>query len=864
MQEQKLQARDKTVNKMSRDGLVEENLQSRDSVRVSQREMDSLTLPGQAADSFELQKGMAFAREQGAAGKHFSDIQNTSKPKQRRIQSGQRKQLYEVSEKEHNTEAEENKLSGLSVQSPSENESENRTPLEQDFSDIESARGLSEHSSRMGSIRGHPSNGKKYVEAAVETGHIRKKKLVQSRFRKGDEERLYDNEDVTEDRKGDGHRNPHLHEAAEDAGETFGSAREGIRKKRKRGQLQKEQKKRASRLSFQDGDSGMVHGAGAGIAKKSASAAAHSVSAYAHGKGHEAEQENTAVEGAHRAELMAEHSLRSAMHSSRRLVQRKLSRWRESPAETGGKSRLQFEPSQEAAETVKTAGKQAAEAGQAEKNARKHFLQKLRIKRSYQAAKRGEHTTADAVKATQSVFNKMKSTASSAIKNNKGILGAAAVLGLLFLMLSAGLSSCSAMIGGASSSIIGSTYPSTDEDIYDTENAYAALEAALNRQINNMESTHPGYDEYWYQVDEISHNPYHLISYFTAKYGEFTYSQVADEVEEIFREQYSLYVDEVNDTVTETKTVRVGESLGQVVTSGYCNCSICCGQWAGGATASGAYPAANHTIAVDASNPFVPMGTKVVMNGVEYVVEDTGTFARYGVQFDVYYDSHAAASAHGHQTWEAYIADSNGSQEVEVTTTEVINRLEVKLTNHNLDTVLRSRMDTDEEKRYDLYNGTYGNRNYLFDVASLPGGGGAGGYGYEIPSEALSDEKFAKMIHEAEKYLGFPYVWGGASPGTSFDCSGFVSWVINNCGNGWNVGRQTAEGLRGCCAYVPPAEAKPGDLVFFQNTYPTSGASHVGIYVGNNMMIHCGDPIQYTNISSAYWQQHLLGFGRLP
>jgi len=314
--------------------------------------------------------------------------------------------------------------------------------------------------------------------------------------------------------------------------------------------------------------------------------------------------------------------------------------------------------------------------------------------------------------------------------------------------------------------------------------------------------------------------------------------------------------------VTETKTVRVGESLGEVVTSGYCNCSICCGQWAGGVTASGAYPTANHTIAVDASNPFVPMGTKVVMNGVEYVVEDTGAFASYGVQFDIYYDSHAAASAHGHQTWEAYIADSNGDQEVEVTTTEVINRLEVKLTNHNLDTVLRSRMDENEEKRYDLYNATYGNRNYLFDVGSLPVG--SDGYGYEIPSEALSDEKFARMIHEAEKYLGFPYVWGGASPSTSFDCSGFVSWVINNCGNGWNVGRQTAEGLRGCCAYVSPTDAKPGDLVFFQNTYPTSGASHVGIYVGNNMMIHCGDPIQYSNISSQDWKQHLLGFGRLP
>lgn len=434
---------------------------------------------------------------------------------------------------------------------------------------------------------------------------------------------------------------------------------------------------------------------------------------------------------------------------------------------------------------------------------------------------------------------------------------------LLFLILSAGLSSCAAGMQGAATSIIGTTYPSSDEDIYAVEEAYAALENALNRQVNNMESAHPEYGEYRYQIDEISHNPYHLISYFTAKYGEFTYAQAAGEIEEIFREQYSLYVDPATEAVTETKTVRVGESLGQVVTSAYCGCPICCGIWSGGPTASGAYPTPNHTLAVDAYNPFVPMGTKVVMNGVEYVVEDTGAFASYGVQFDVYYADHASALAHGHKTWDAYIADDNGSREVEVTTTEEVNRLDITLKNHSLDRVLRGRMDGNEEKRYDLYNLTYGNRSYLFNTSTLPGNG-AGGFGYEIPSEALSDEKFANMIHEAEKYLGFPYVWGGASPDTSFDCSGFVSWVINHCGNGWNVGRQTAEGLRGCCAYVPPAQAKPGDLIFFEGTYNTPGASHVGIYVGDNMMIHCGEPIQYANIASPYWQEHFMAYGRLP
>ncbi len=863
MREHEYKARDKTVNKMSRDGLVEENLQKKESVRVSQRELDDLTLPGQAADSVRFQKEKSYSDGRGQRDNISPNAENTAKKKQRQRQSVNKQRLYEAQTKDVPPEPTGKQLlSEPPVQTTEHHTCSLQEPdsggdMETEVPETGADRGLSEHSSRMESIRGHPSSGGNYAEALAETSHSRKKKLVQAHFRKEDGKQA-DGEGRTDD---SGQKNTRYRETQGNAGETLDSAREGIRKKQKREQINKEQKKQSSRLSFGDDESGMVHGAGMGIGKKAASAASHSMSAYAHGRVHDAEQENSAAEGAHRAEIMAEHSLRYAMRSSHRMAQRKLFRWRESPAEEGVKSRLQFEASQETAES---AGKQLAEIGQTEKNIMKRFWQKQRIKKSYQAAKRGEKTTAEAAKATQTVFDKIKSTAASILKKNKGIWGAAAVLGLLFLMLSAGLSSCSAMIEGASSSIIGSTYPSTDEDIYETERAYAALEEALNRQINNMESTHPGYDEYWYQVDEISHNPYYLISYFTAKYGEFTYSQVADEVEEIFREQYSLYVDEVNDTVTETKTVRVGESLGQVVTSGYCNCSICCGAWSGGPTASGAYPTANHTIAVDAANPFVPMGTKVVMNGVEYVVEDTGAFARYGVQFDVYYDSHSAASAHGHKTWEAFIADDNGSKEVEVTTTEVINRLEVTLTNHNLDTVLRSRMDENEEKRYDLYNGTYGNRNYLFDVGSLPGGGGADGYGYEIPSEALSDEKFARMIHEAEKYLGRPYVWGGASPSTGFDCSGFVSWVINNCGNGWNVGRQTAEGLRGCCAHVTSSQAKPGDLIFFQNTYPTSGASHVGIYVGNNMMIHCGDPIQYTNISSPYWQQHLLGFGRLP
>lgn len=830
MQEHEYKARDKTVKKMSREGLTEENLHSREAVSISQKEREDITLPARAEDSFNFQN----IRNQGKDEKH--------------------RRLYDsyADRTDFSGETEENVKRKRTPQRTDDSETDQK--VSEDVEWVDSARGVSEHSARMEGIRGHPS-GSAYTEAAAEVNHNRKKKQVQTYSRKQREKQA-----ATQRREGEAEKEnsrfQRNHQAAEQSMEGF---REEIKEKTKREQLHKEQRKKVSRLAFGDENDGMVRGAGMGISKRAISAAAGSAAVYLHGKGHEAEEDNAAVEGSHRAELMAENALRHAMNRTNRGVRKRSSRWQENPADAVTKGRLQFEAVQEAA---KSTGRQAAEMEQAKKSAIRRFWQKQRYKKAYQAAKNGEKTAAETMQITQTVFAKVKRAAAAVIGRNKGIFGALAAMVLLFVLIATSLSSCGASLQGATSSIAGTTYASTDEDIYAVENAYAALEDALNSQINSIESRHSGYDEYRYQVDEISHNPYQLISYFTAKYGEFTYEQVKDEVEEIFRQQYSISTESTRETVTETKTVRVGESLGQVVTSGYCSCAICCGVWAGGPTASGVYPTANHTIAVDANNPFVPMGTKVVMNGVEYVVEDTGAFAQYGVQFDVYYDAHASALAHGHQTWEAYIADDNGSQEVEVTSTREVNRLDVTMTNHNLDAVLRSRMDENEEKRYDLYNTTYGNRNYLFDVNTLPGGG-AGGFGYDIPAEALSDQKFANMIREAEKYLGYPYVWGGASPSTSFDCSGFVSWVINNCGNGWNVGRQTADGLRSCCAYVSPSEAKPGDLVFFQGTYNTSGASHVGIYVGNNMMIHCGNPIQYTSIASSYWQEHFMAFGRI-
>ena len=228
--------------------------------------------------------------------------------------------------------------------------------------------------------------------------------------------------------------------------------------------------------------------------------------------------------------------------------------------------------------------------------------------------------------------------------------------------------------------------------------------------------------------------------------------------------------------------------------------------------------------------------------------------------FDKQYTLSRSVTTETRYRMEIVTDDDGNESEEEVPYTYSICYL--TLENFNLSHVPVYILTEEQLSMYATYMGTLGNRPDLFPDSPYVARYTNGYTDYDIPEEALSDPQFAAIITEAEKYLGYPYVWGGYNPDTSFDCSGFVSWVLNH--SGWDIGRQGTDSLYALCTRIPAAYARPGDLVFFRGTYDTPGISHVGIYVGNNTMIHCGDPISYTNLNSSYWQTHLAGYGRLP
>lgn len=477
---------------------------------------------------------------------------------------------------------------------------------------------------------------------------------------------------------------------------------------------------------------------------------------YIHNKIHSVEKDNSGVEGAHKSEKVAE---RMGKYGVRKVKQ--------------GYRSHKLKPYREAAKAEKAAAKANVnfeyhrtlyENPQFASNPISRFWQKQQIKRSYAkagGAKTVKRAASNTRKAAAKAGKAAKKSAAFARRHWKGLAIIAAIL-LLFILVMAGFSSCSAMFSGSLSSVAGTSYVSEDGDMLGAEDDYAGLEESLQREIDNIERTHPGYDEYRYNLDEIEHDPYVLTSILTALKPGYTRAEAQSMLQMLFEKQYVL-------TLTEEVEVRYRTE------------------------------------------------TRTDSDGNEYEVE---------VPYNYYI-------------------------------------LNVELENRDLSHIPIEIMTEEQLSMYAVYMQTLGNRPDLFPQGQYPHASGKGEFeDYDIPPEALEDETFAAMITEAEKYLGFPYVWGGSSPSTSFDCSGFVSWVINH--SGWNVGRLGAQGLCNICTPVSSANAKPGDLVFFKGTYDTPGVSHCGIYVGNNKMIHCGDPISYTSLNSSYWQSHFYTFGRLP
>ena len=490
-----------------------------------------------------------------------------------------------------------------------------------------------------------------------------------------------------------------------------------------------------------------------GPVRRVAGVAGRGVHGFVHGKIYEVEHENVGTEGAHRTELAGETVLR---HGTR-FVKKQI---REHPARAVRRA--------ESRHTKATADyyyrKTVEEHPEMQKSgALSRYLQKQKIKRQYakqvrEAAKQGGKTAEKAVSSAGKLTEKVVAYAK---EHPVGLLAAALCL-ILLLSLQSCLSSMTTVGNGLVGAVATSTYPSEDADMLGAEAAYCAMEDELQDYLDSYQRTHD-YDEYHFDLDDIEHDPYVLISILTAlREGAWTLEEVQGTLQMLFDRQYILTED-------------------------------------------------------------------VVVEQRYYLETDTWTDEDGNTHSDtyrVYYDYYICT---------------------------------VTLENFNLSHLPVYLMGEETLSRYALYMATLGNRPDLFPSSPYVGKYTNKPPAHEIPEDYLADETFAALLKEAEKYVGYPYVWGGSSPSTSFDCSGFVSYVYNQCG--WDFGRLGAQGLYNISART--SSPKPGDLVFFTGTYDTPGISHVGIYVGDGWMLHCGDPISYANLNTSYWQSHFYAYGKL-
>lgn len=614
------------------------------------------------------------------------------------------------------------------------------------------------------------------------------------------------------------------------------------------------------------------------FSKRAAKAAKRAVTTTAvlkvHQKIRETERDNVGVEAAHKAEFATERGMG-------RYLRKRARRLHEKPYREVNRAQKRLEKANIDLEYQKL----LKDNPQLQKNTIAKWIQKQKLKRSYaaaakEAAKGAQHTTNVLI----AIGQKMRALV-QAVATRKTAFGIVAVGVLLLPTFGSLFSSCSAMLTGIQSAIVSTCYVAEDTEINCSELFYTELETNLQITINNTETDYPGYDEYRYSIGEIGHNPYELMGYLSAVYDNFTYTQVEAEILRLFDLQYQLTWEEIVETRTYTdeegveheyewnvlKTTLSVNPLSGIIAASLpvgdpsdrygvymqtCGNRQCYGNpfnfaWISYVTSTYGYRI--HPISGEKNlHRGVDIGTAEgtpILAVQDGRVVSAGDAGGYGLCV-------AIEGEDGYQSRYAHCSSLFVSAGQEVKRGDII--AAVGSTGNSTGAHLHLEI---------THNGEYLNPYFYVDNGGggyLPSGGAAGSPDFsENPGDAMGDGSFEVMLMEAEKYLGYPYVWGGSSPST-FDCSGYVSWVINHSGVG-NVGRQTAQGLYNLCTPITRAKMQPGDLVFFTGTYSTANpVTHVGIYIGGGRMIHCGSPISYASIDSNYWASHFYSGGRLP
>ncbi len=634
--------------------------------------------------------------------------------------------------------------------------------------------------------------------------------------------------------------------------------------------------------------------------KRMAGRAGSEFTNYAHGKVAESEKENSAVEGAHKTEQKAEDTYRFV----KRHYKSKEQRQREKVAKLEKKQfkkevnfRYQkfLEENPEMQEKI------------LKKQLQKR-LQKQRIKREYAKAKRAgqaaKNTKEAAVKSANFTTTVAKKLQEMAAKHTSFFVTVGAFAILLIIIMTS-ISSCGAMFSEGMSTTLAGSYMSVPAEIDAADLALSALEMELQKEIDSIETDYPDYDEYRYNLDPIGHDPFALISYLSAVHTEFSAADVQGEIESLFDEMYELTLNPAEETrtrtVTKTGTRTVtdpvtGEEteeeyeyeeeeeytvtiLEVTLTAKDLNL-IATGHMNSEQKEIYALYNETHGLTQQFYTPLNLYWYNYVSSYYGYRINPVTGEEQFhrGADIAVPTGTTVLAAMDGTVTTAAYdsyygnyivIEDSKGycTKYAHMDTLSVSVEQDVKH-GDTIGTTGNTGSSTGSHLHIEcLYNGEYYNPLFYFEAGEgtlygetgAPGSGG----GNAIPPDSYDDATVQALMEEAAKYLGYPYVWGGSSPSTSFDCSGFVCWVFTNSGV-HNLPRTTAQGIYDQCTPVSAADAKAGDIIFFTGTYNSAGAvSHVGIYCGNGTMIHCGDPISYANINSSYWQSHFYAFGRL-